>query len=231
MADQPYDPNNLQSVLRTLTRLAGETAETTRPIEATSQDPTRHSVPRLEQTESTGAKRSSTITTWPEGLRYVINTFCTNERAKSHLRRMIRNERAHYEAWLEGRRQLEAQQVTRGQKHKELQRVLESIGAEPSPNSTQQNQPAPWKEMQEYDLRGWSAAQELDGRQADQMRAMDIPFFTTDPSLIVGSESTTASSAAATTTDDSRPKVTREELQTLQERMVDLLKDVVSSSL
>lgn len=67
---------------------------------------------------------SSTITTWPAALRYVMRTVAQNEDMQRRIRRLIQSQHDHEEQWWQGRETLVKKHRTRVEKKKELDAVL-----------------------------------------------------------------------------------------------------------
>lgn len=66
----------------------------------------------------------STITTWPAGLKYVMQTVSQNEALQHRIRRLIQSQHDHERQWWKGREALLKKQEARVEKKKELDRVL-----------------------------------------------------------------------------------------------------------
>lgn len=67
---------------------------------------------------------SSTITTWPAALRYVMRTVSQNEELQRKIRRLIQSQHNHEKQWWQGRATLVEKQRARVEKKKELDAVL-----------------------------------------------------------------------------------------------------------
>lgn len=67
---------------------------------------------------------SSTITTWPAALRYVMRTVAQNEDMQRRIRRLIQSQHDHEKQWWQGRETLVKKHRTRVEKKKELDAVL-----------------------------------------------------------------------------------------------------------
>ncbi|PYH71959.1 uncharacterized protein BO88DRAFT_402262 [Aspergillus vadensis CBS 113365] len=67
---------------------------------------------------------TSTITTWPTALRYVMRTVAQNEEIQRRLRWLIQRQHDHEKQWWQGREALLKKQSARTEKKKELDAVL-----------------------------------------------------------------------------------------------------------
>lgn len=70
------------------------------------------------------AEDTSTITTWPTALRYVMRTVAQNEEIQRRLRWLIQRQHDHEKQWWQGREALLKKQSARTEKKKELDAVL-----------------------------------------------------------------------------------------------------------
>ncbi|PWY77184.1 hypothetical protein BO94DRAFT_538044 [Aspergillus sclerotioniger CBS 115572] len=72
---------------------------------------------------------TSTITTWPTALRYVMRTVAQNESIQQRIRWLMQRQYDHEKQWWQGREALLRKQASRIEKKKELDAVLRSVGA------------------------------------------------------------------------------------------------------
>lgn len=153
MASGQYNPADLSSVLRTLSSLATpappsanggttsrETPQTSRPDDdpyeppetihtssrtaAPPQDPIPKGNTHPSTKEASDTVDSSTITTWPAALRYVMRTVSQNEDMQRKIRRLIQTQHDHERQWWKGRETLVKKHRARVEKKKELDAVL-----------------------------------------------------------------------------------------------------------
>ncbi|KAJ5825916.1 hypothetical protein N7474_003054 [Penicillium riverlandense] len=206
-----YNAADLSSVLRTLSDLTAQ-----------AQSPPGHSAAREQHHHDQGKPPShtrtpptdlATITTWPAALRYVMRTVGQNEETQLRIRGLIQSQHTHERQWWKGRQALLAKQAARGEKKKELDAVLRSIGApvDPKEVSTVAEDRAA---LTNYDEKVYKASVQMAETMAAELRGMGIPFF--GKGLVVRDEAV----------NDDKAKLTASELHDLQRRMLELLQDL-----
>ncbi|KAJ6109518.1 hypothetical protein N7486_001753 [Penicillium sp. IBT 16267x] len=186
-----------------------EPSHTARPAHSNSPKP---STPTIDP---------STITTWPAALRYVMRTVGQNEETQLRIRGLIRSQHSHERQWWKGREALLQRQEARGDKQKELDAVLRSIGApvDSKEKSTTEEDQA---ELTNYDTKIYKASMQMADALTAELRGHQIPFFVLKKSLVQDS----SSSAELDGTSDMDPKLSKSELIDLQRRMLQLLEDL-----
>ncbi|KAJ5747226.1 uncharacterized protein N7511_008922 [Penicillium nucicola] len=239
MAENLYNPADLNSVLRTLSNLApqGSSQATSQPPHSSSPAPLhRPEQPRQPQPRpprpSNGLADPSNITTWPAALRHVMRTVGHNEELQHRIRGMIRSQHHHERQWFSAREALIKQQRGRPEKQKELDAVLRSIGA---PVDTKEAATAEQDfaiEIAAYDAKVHRAASQMSNALTSELRGFGIPFFKIHPNLIQDSSTEAGTSnSGSTKTQESditgaTSQITKSELEALQQRMLDLLEDL-----
>ncbi|KAJ5553183.1 hypothetical protein N7494_002561 [Penicillium frequentans] len=226
------NPPDLNSVLQALSSLASQGSSSGTPQSASLQphvtrparvEPSHTLRPAHSNTPkpSTPTIDPSTITTWPAALRYVMRTVGQNEETQLRIRGLIRSQHNHERQWWKGREALLQRQGARGDKQKELDAVLRSIGApvESKEGSTTEEDQA---ELTNYDTKIYKASVQMVDALTAELRGHQIPFFVLKKSLVRGS----ASSEELNGTSDVEPKLSKSDLIDLQRRMLQLLEDL-----
>ncbi|KAJ5558711.1 hypothetical protein N7535_009410 [Penicillium sp. DV-2018c] len=242
MAHSSYDASDLTSVLNTLSSLSSQPQSISqqhypnaKPTPNTATAPPRlNAVPPRPQPiagRSAPATDSSTITTWPEALRYVMRTVGQNEETQSRIRGMIRGQHRHEKQWFEGREALLKQQQSRPQKQRELDTVLRSIGAPVKEDDGSAEKQAA-AELAAYDGKVHRAATQMTDALMAELRGLGVPFFTLRKDLIQeegnqNGPSTPSDPPVGTVGHPGRKiPISRSELVKLQRRMLELLEDL-----
>ncbi|KAJ5088249.1 hypothetical protein N7456_011865 [Penicillium angulare] len=239
MADHPYNTPDLTSVLQTLSSLTSQNNSSQTPDRSISHDPRRQNAgassnntpvqtaPRPRPSSSskpanTSLGDPSTITTWPAALRYVMKTVGQNEETQLRIRGLIRSQHSHERQWWKGREALLQRQQARGEKKKELDAVLQSIGAPVDSkeiSSTQEDQ----AELTNYDTKIYRASVKMADALVAELRGFKIPFFVLQREMVHSQEATTHTGENSET-DSS--KLSQQELASFQRRMLELLEDL-----
>ncbi|KAF3398311.1 hypothetical protein F1880_005699 [Penicillium rolfsii] len=243
MAENPYNASDLNSVLHTLSSLTapGITSRSASSSQTGTPDPrqarqeqaytpraSNSSTPRRLVTSTTSAVDPSTITTWPAALRYVMRTVGQNEETQLRIRGLIRSQHNHERQWWKGREALLERQQARGEKKKELDAVLRSIGA-PIDSTATSDANTEQLELDDYDKKVYKASVQMADALMMELRGMKIPFFVLQKSLIHDSDTSVNASQNQHTDGDSdaRPsKLSSSDLADLQRRMLGLLEDL-----
>ncbi|KAJ5358733.1 uncharacterized protein N7496_011146 [Penicillium cataractarum] len=241
MAENPYNASDLNSVLHTLSSLTtpGITSRSASSSQTGTRDPRqvrrervhtpRESTPSTPKSQSkTPAIDPSTITTWPAALRYVMRTVGQNEETQLRIRGLIRSQHNHERQWWKGREALLEKQQARGDKKKELDAVLRSIGA-PIDSKTTTDENAERAELEEYDRKVYKASVQMAEALIAELRGMKIPFFGLQKSLIHDSDTPEKVSSdfnADGPGDAPLSKLTKSDHANLQRRMLGLLEDL-----
>ncbi|KAJ5242442.1 Protein of unknown function DUF2458 [Penicillium citrinum] len=246
--EYPYDSSSLDSVLKTLSGLASQhqsvqntstststatstSTPTPHPSSSHPEYPQQRTQPRQPRESNPAPRHSdvppkqsttsnaSTITTWPAALRHVMRTVGQNEETQLRIRGLIRSQHTHEQQWWRNREALVSRQQSRGEKKKELDAVLRSIGApvdEKAITTTKEEK----AELDTYDTKVYQASAKMANALISELRSMDIPFFALKQSLILESDH------PETTSEPGNTKLSRSELVDLQRRMLGLLEDL-----
>ncbi|KAJ5915464.1 hypothetical protein N7466_011397 [Penicillium verhagenii] len=226
------DAPDLNTVLQALSSLASQSGSSQIPQLIPKQHhiakPSRvepNHTPRPVQTNlpkpSTPTIDPSTITTWPAALKYVMRTVGQNEETQLRIRGLIRSQHSHERQWWKGREALLQRQQARGDKKKELDAVLLSIGApiDSKQLSTAEEDQA---ELTNYDAKIYKASVQMADALTSELRGLQIPFFVLKKSLIQDS----LSSAEPDGASGGDPRLSKSDLQDLQRRMLGMLEDL-----
>ncbi|PWY67698.1 hypothetical protein BO83DRAFT_429323 [Aspergillus eucalypticola CBS 122712] len=200
------------------------------PPKPTSSRPQHHQThpqprpaPAVPITEDT-----STITTWPTALRYVMRTVAQNEEIQRRLRWLIQRQHDHEKQWWQGREALLKKQSARTEKKKELDAVLRSVGAPVDENKQVSTAEEDRAELTNYDAKVYKASRQMSDAMIAELKALRIPFFTIKKGLV--SESDPSNMGRTTTTapavKQQQQQLSREELSALQLKMLELLQDL-----
>ncbi|KAJ5677341.1 uncharacterized protein N7477_002974 [Penicillium maclennaniae] len=239
MADNTYNSSDLNSVLQTLSSLASLNSSQNASIprrEAPSSQQSQQKEFRPSERPYSNPPRSSTgtpttdpatITTWPAALRYVMRAVGQNEETQLRIRGLIRSQHNHEQQWWKARETLIEKQQARGEKKKELDAVLRSIGA-PVDSKEISSKEEDKEELAKYDAKVYRASVQMTEAMTAELRGLKIPFFVIQQSLIrepTGPNSTNDSSSQGKRPEGSAT-VTKAELASLQRRMLELLQDL-----
>ncbi|RJE18923.1 hypothetical protein PHISCL_08741 [Aspergillus sclerotialis] len=165
---------------------------------------------------------SSTITTWPAALRYVMRTVSQNEELQRKIRRLIQSQHNHEKQWWQGRETLVEKQRARVEKKKELDVVLRSVGAPVDTtkevSTVEENQ----AELKNYDAKVYKASIQMAEALTLELRTLGIPFFSIRQSFI----SDRSPKGDQLGQSGNQPTVLRSDLSAFQRRMLELLQDL-----
>nr|XP_001396192.2 hypothetical protein ANI_1_542114 [Aspergillus niger CBS 513.88] len=151
------------------------------------------------------AEDTSSITSWPSALRYVMRTVAQNEDIQRRIRWLIQRQHDHEKQWWQGREALLKKQSARTEKKKELDAVLRSVGAPVDENKQVSTAEEDRAELTNYDAKVYKASRQMSDAMIAELKALRIPFFTIKKGL---------------------QQLSREELSALQLRMLELLQDL-----
>ncbi|KAL2012748.1 hypothetical protein VTN00DRAFT_273 [Thermoascus crustaceus] len=200
------------------------------PTSSQSQtpDPRHAAKPTPTPTPTSSTVDPSTITAWPAALKYVMKTVSQNEALQAKIRRLIHSQHEHERQWWRGREALLEKQKARGEKKKQLEEVLRSVGAPVDTSKEISTAEEDRAEITNYDAKVYKASVDMAKALDSELRALGIPFFALKHSLV----SSTSPPDKTDTTEqqqkrgDTTTTVTREELLSLQRRMLELLQDL-----
>ncbi|KAL6234434.1 hypothetical protein BDW75DRAFT_212493 [Aspergillus navahoensis] len=236
------DTPDLNSVLRTLSAFsnhnhANEDDNNYEPPPALSppiarkqpQYP-RNAPPSSSSPQFQNNEPSFSITTWPAALKQVMRTVAHNEDIQRRIRFLIQRQHDHERQWWKGREALLQKQSARKEKKRELDEVLRSVGAPVSEKevSTAEEDLA---EIRNYDVKVHRASKQMADAMLMELRALDVPFFCINKSLIAGemvnqNPEHRNSCVPAYDPPDKQGQLSVEELSALQRRMLELLQDL-----
>ncbi|CRG89798.1 hypothetical protein PISL3812_06837 [Talaromyces islandicus] len=234
---------DLSAVLQTLSTfsqqnkrpLPSTNTTTTTTTNTTSTSPPKHQLSPSSSSSTSSSHQKpttnpATITTWPPALRHIMHqTATTHSHFTAHIRRLITTQHALERKWWEEREALVARQAAREERKRELERVLQSVGATTtaatattatdSSSSTTSDQQTKENavELAYHDAKVYKAAAELSRTTEAELRRLGVPFFAVDESLVL----------SATDKDTVvEGKISKEQLAVLKRRMLELLQDL-----
>ncbi|OAX78525.1 hypothetical protein ACJ72_07165 [Emergomyces africanus] len=162
---------------------------------------------------------SSTITTWPAALKYIMKTVAQNEDTQSKIRNLIRTQHDHEKQWWEGRQALVSKQAGREEKKKQLDEVLRSVGGVVANDSNGPNPQDDKIELDTYDKKVYKALTTMSKALDSELRRLGIPFFSIQHQLVDLSSDTASDS-------HSSGLLKSDDLTALQLRMLQFLEDL-----
>ncbi|KAI9042243.1 uncharacterized protein KD926_005743 [Aspergillus affinis] len=166
---------------------------------------------------------TSSITTWPPALRHVMRAVSQSEDLLHRIRWLIQRQHDHEKQWWQGREALLKKQRARVDKKKQLDDVLTAFHAEKSAQPTNlvanQTVEEDEAELKRYDVKVYRASKQMAEAMTGELRGLQIPFFSIKSALIDSSSNTNP-------TPSSGGLLPREELSSLQRRMLELLQDL-----
>ncbi|EEH44100.1 uncharacterized protein PADG_00389 [Paracoccidioides brasiliensis Pb18] len=161
----------------------------------------------------------STIIVWHAALKYVMKTVAHNETIQSNIRRLIRSQHDHEKQWWEGRIALVAKQEGRAAKKKQINEVLRSVGGVVANDSDGPTPEDDKLELETYDRKVYKALTSMSNALDAELRALGIPFFTTQRRLLVLPSDPPSDPGSS-------GRLTPDELKNLRLRMLQLLEDL-----
>ncbi|QIW95761.1 hypothetical protein AMS68_001279 [Peltaster fructicola] len=166
----------------------------------------------------------ATITTWQEGLRCVTKIAAQNRSFAESIRKLMDEERRRDMVMMMERRRLKQTQANRSQTTAQAMFILQSLRS--STESSTGSDTTADAELAAYDLKAHRQRQAWDVEATRELKALGVPFFGTQASLICEDDrGDEAASPAPGQPRYSRP-ITRSELRQLQRRMIHHLEDL-----
>ncbi|RAK99724.1 uncharacterized protein BO80DRAFT_426392 [Aspergillus ibericus CBS 121593] len=237
--EDPYEPSESLPHIPIAPISAPASAPATSPQTATSSQtraapPQPQSQPQPPNPHWNGTPEdTSTITTWPSALRYVMRTVAQNESIQQRIRWLMQRQHDHEKQWWQGREALLKKQASRSEKKKELDAVLRSVGAPVDENKQISTAEEDRAELTNYDAKVYKASKQMSEAMGAELRTLRIPFFSIKKDLISESTTKTPEGARSTSGNSYDPSkqlqllpLSREELSALQLRMLELLQDL-----
>jgi len=121
---------DLSAVLHTLSTLSQRSSPASTSPHHPQPHPNQHQQHHHDQSQSPSQSQNQPqtdprkITTWPRALRHIMHLFSTHPHLHQHIRRLISTQHAHERRWWAEREALVQRQAARGERKRELQRVL-----------------------------------------------------------------------------------------------------------
>ncbi|CBF74384.1 predicted protein [Aspergillus nidulans FGSC A4] len=159
-----------------------------------------------------------------------MRTVAHNEDIQRRIRFLIQRQHDHEKQWWTGREALLQKQSARKEKKRELDEVLRSVGA-PVDEKEVSTAEEDLAEIRNYDVKVHRAAKQMADAMMMELKALDVPFFCINKSLIAGetvsqNQGHRDSSGPTPGTQDRQGRLSRDELSALQRRMLELLQDL-----
>ncbi|KAH8698315.1 hypothetical protein BGW36DRAFT_426028 [Talaromyces proteolyticus] len=165
----------------------------------------------------------------PQPLKHVTRLVSYHDNVSLQIRHLIKSQHSHEKQWWAGREALVAKQQGRGEKQRQLEEVLKSVGAVGTSGgrtgdkiSTDEENAI---ELRYYDAKVHRACVDMARSMESELRRLGVPFFSIKESLVL----TTTGSATTSKESDGRKDgspVSRDELAVMKKRMVEFLQDL-----
>ncbi|OJJ81141.1 uncharacterized protein ASPGLDRAFT_133324 [Aspergillus glaucus CBS 516.65] len=150
-----------------------------------------------------------------------MRTVSQNEVLQRRIRRLMQSQHDHEKQWWQGREALCKKQKARGEKKKELDEVLRSVGAPVDSSKGVSTAEEDQTELNTYDAKIYAASNQMAQALTLELRGLGIPFFSIKRDLVTDDHKNN---------DDHdkqhKDKLPRDELSALQLRMLELLQDL-----
>ena len=242
-----YQPPPLEDILRTLSRFsstplngqntAPETVETSltpsEPQNSSAEVQSRQAAFTSQQSSAAPVSKGpqvdpSTITSWPQALKYVVSDLSQNGAASSRIKTLIHSQQRHEKQWWTGRENLTAKQKGRGEGKKKADDLLRLLGSKPDATSgsfkgQSTEAEAERKELEVYDNKVYKALSEMSRAMDGELRGLGIPFFAIKHELVDVKATSGDNASGLSSTERSTAVLGRDELLTLQKQMLQLL--------
>ncbi|CZT15826.1 uncharacterized protein RCC_01662 [Ramularia collo-cygni] len=129
----------------------------------------------------------ASITQWQEALRCVTKIAAQNAQFAGCIKRMMQDQKTHEMRWYTERQNLKQIQSNRCASAANAQKILSSLPAFCSPplNDKEHKQVDKAAELAEFDRKLYAAQQAMEAGMTTEMKRLGVPFFGTDPSLIL----------------------------------------------
>ena len=235
-----YQPAALDDILRTLSQYSSTpVAPSTIPapnqvrlsdnLASQSIDPRSRPRPHalqgdvVQQAPRSAQIDPSSITAWPQALKYVMSSLSQSAAASSRLKTLIHSQHQHEKQWWAGRQSLISRLEGRDEGQKKANDLLRMLGsgkAEETSSTTQADPDVKKKELEIYDAKVYRALSEMTRAMNDEFRTLGVPFFAIKHELI---------DAKADESSKTKPgALGKKELLELQKRMLQLLQDLLA---
>ncbi|QKX62435.1 uncharacterized protein TRUGW13939_09596 [Talaromyces rugulosus] len=219
---------------------ASTSTSTSTTVKQSSSSSLSHHSSSSSSSSQSKHSNPSQITTWPAALRHIMHHQTAHNHAAhhftAHIRRLVTTQHAQERKWWEEREALVRRQAARGERKRELERVLQSVGAgaaaattttttatdSKSENDQQTEENA--VELAYHDAKVYKAATDLSRTTATELRRLGVPFFAIDESLVI--VSTDTNNTNTTEEEKEGKKISKQELAVLKRRMLELLQDL-----
>jgi len=169
----------------------------------------------------------ATITEWSHGLRCVSKIAAQNPSFKIAIRKLMADQEHQEKAWWAEREALLKAHADRLSNDENLKSILSSLGTshDAAPVSAEQAE----IELAQFDKKIYRAARMMVENMSSELKRLGVPFFGVKQELIVAAgaeEPVGAEKAPSPPVGGAGPKITEEELLSLQRRMVEYLEDM-----
>ncbi|KAL9094725.1 MAG: hypothetical protein Q9165_002995 [Trypethelium subeluteriae] len=176
---------------------------------------------------------ATTIVDWPSGLRLVSRAATQNSWFGEQIKKMIRDQRRHEQQWYMQRQDFKQQMASRGNGIQQAQNVLKSLGSQAKVDTAALTPKEQEEELGKFDAKIYKAQCEMANAMSAELKALGVPFFGIEGSLIVKSLNDSSADpvgAKGPSTRSDAPlqpgQIQKEELVKLQRRMLQYLEDM-----
>ena len=139
---------------------------------------------------------------------------------------MIKDQQNHENRWYSERQELKLTQAKRASSSAQAQSTLQSLSATtPSAASSAQTENGDKAELAAFDRNIYSAQQAMETAMIVELKGLGVPFFGTDPSLIVSDGTEESTDQALGSQPKWSPKITETQFMALRRQMVQYLED------
>ncbi|KAK4495657.1 hypothetical protein PRZ48_012925 [Zasmidium cellare] len=170
----------------------------------------------------------STITTWQDALRCITKISAQNAQFAASIKKMMKEQKAHEMRWYTERQNLKQTQANRSSSAAKAQSILKSLNRSFSVSTPSMDQVEvdPEAELVSFDRKIYAAQQDMEIAMSAEMKALGVPFFGTDRTLVVADGSEPSEMLVPDDHPKWSPIVTETEMLVLRRRMVQHLEDL-----
>lgn len=141
---------------------------------------------------------------------------------------MIKDQRANEMRWYSERQSLKQTQANRSSSAARAQSILKSLNTSfyGSPPEVVEPEVDKERELAEFDQKLYSAQVAMESAMIQELKGLGVPFFGTDPSLVVSNDRDPSKKSDPQNTPKWSPLVTEDQLMALRRKMVQHLEDL-----
>ncbi|KAF2016120.1 hypothetical protein BU24DRAFT_422458 [Aaosphaeria arxii CBS 175.79] len=189
-------------------------------LQGRATPPQQRQVPPAQRTSTPiiDVSKSSTITEWKFGLRFVSKIAAQNPAFGTAVQKLIKDQERNIRDWNNGRERIVEEQIAKRDNELTQRAAISFLASAPLLRTPQRDK----EELDQFYNKVYRACKQMTDAQSEELGRLGVPFFGMRPDLVIPDEDGPAEGGTLAS-DGASEKITRTQLLALKRKMLNHL--------